>query len=130
METPGAHVLFDTVARLRQAVEGDRVPLLHGVVLYYYGYVFTEGIPAYRSSRAVQTENGLDIRHPLGTVAGWFRGRRRRSRLRPRAVVDERARAGLLRWHRRTVARRTLRDLPIVGRRHHVAIAHRRAASE
>jgi hypothetical protein len=43
-------------------VEGDPVPLPDGVVLYYYGYVFTEGIPADRWLRAHQTQDGLVIR--------------------------------------------------------------------
>ena len=45
-----------------EVVEGEPVPLPEGVVLYYYGYVFTEGIPADRWLRAVQTDGGLDIR--------------------------------------------------------------------
>jgi hypothetical protein len=45
-----------------EVVEGEPVPLPDGVVLYYYGYVFTEGIPADRWLRAHQTEDGLVIR--------------------------------------------------------------------
>jgi hypothetical protein len=51
-------------------VEGEPVPLPEGVVLYYYGYVFSEGIPVDRWLRAHQTSEGLVIRDLARSLPG------------------------------------------------------------